>query len=105
MAITRPVTQRVECISCVVAKEVAPKITVSDALTETVKVSDGERVHLGEGSRVLLIPEASFECLAYVHDARGREHHPAKAHVKDGKCITAKLIHLRVNEMEPRILS
>ena len=56
VAITRPVTQRVECISCVVAKEVAPKITVSDALTETVKVSDGERVHLGEGSRVLLIP-------------------------------------------------
>jgi hypothetical protein len=73
---------------------------VSAASTETVKVSDGERVHLGEGSRVLLIPQARFECLAYVHDTRRREHHPAKAHVKDGRCITAKLIHLRVNEIE-----
>lgn len=58
-------------------------------------------LHLGEDSRVLMIPQARFEYLAYVHNARGREHHLAKAHVKDGKCITSKMIHLRVNEIEP----
>lgn len=42
MAITRPVTQRVECISFVIAKKVAPKITEGDVLTETVKVPDGK---------------------------------------------------------------